>query len=434
MVMLRIMRSEVIPPMMMTKKKVAVKRREGDDKSSKKPGRKPITSEPTSKRKAQNRAAQRAFRERKEKHLKDLETKVEDLEKASESANHENSILRAQIERMSLELREYKKRLSINGGMNRSPNGNLPAYFAGKGLPNVSANPNDINFQFEFPRFGRLPGPPVTNGSSTIGPSISPTTQNAQTQIGGDDMSSFSGLFAPEMMDNASKSAFEQFGNGATNGSMSSTDLLTSQPAVKILHIAHHQLPHTPTMELAHHVALLLQNLPTCNHHTTRLLIVTLTTIGEENACSNVNSAPGNNETAAFDVNGIDWFAQQNNNQFDPQLFGDYREPQNNILSNDAFTLDGFFADAFDVPDFNSPFNVSKSNDCQEGSRATIDEKQNEDDEVVPAEDRSTMLSCNTIWDRLQKCPKVKEGDFDLDNLCKDLQRKPSVRRMARCQ
>lgn len=26
--------------------------------------------------------------------------------------------------------------------------------------------------------------------------------------------------------------------------------------------------------------------------------------------------------------------------------------------------------------------------------------------------------------DRLQACPKVKEGEFDLDGLCKDLQKK----------
>nr|ALO75528.1 AP1-like transcription factor [Monilinia fructicola] len=428
------------------------KRREGDDKSSKKPGRKPLTSEPTSKRKAQNRAAQRAFRERKEKHLEDLETKVEDLEKASESANHENSILRAQIERMSMELREYKKRLSINGNINRSPNGNVPAYFAGKGLSNVSANPNDVNFQFEFPRFGRLPGPPVTNGSSTIVPSISPTTQNAQSptdksqtssrnqsnasntfgiglsqnpaRIGGDDMSSFSGLFAPELMDNASKTAFEQFGHGTTNGSMSSTDSPNistggqntsySSPSVS----SHSNngassscgtSPEPTNMQSPYNKA----------------VDSTLTTIGEENTCSNINSAPGNNETAVFDVNGIDWFAQQNNNQIDPQLFGDYREPQNNVLSNDAFALDdGFFADAFDMPDFNSPFNVPSPMATKKDLVQQIDEKQNEDDEVVPAEDRSTMLSCNTIWDRLQKCPKVKEGDFDLDNLCKDLQKK----------
>ncbi|KAB8294093.1 hypothetical protein EYC80_009547 [Monilinia laxa] len=428
------------------------KRREGDDKSSKKPGRKPLTSEPTSKRKAQNRAAQRAFRERKEKHLKDLETKVEDLEKASESANHENSILRAQIERMSMELREYKKRLSINGAMNRSPNGNVPAYFAGKGLPNVSANPNDVNFQFEFPRFGRLPGPPVTNGSSSIVPAISPTTQNVQSpsdknqtsprnpsnasntfgigftptsaQIGGDDMSSFSGLFAPEMMDNASKSALEPFGNGTTNGSMSSTD----SPNIST---GGQNTSYSSPSASSHSNNGASSSCGTSPEPTNmqspynKAVDSTLTTIGEENTCSNINSAPGNNETAVFDVNGIDWFAQQNNNQFDPQLFGDYREPQNNVLSNDAFALDdGFFADAFDMPDFNSPFNVPSPMTTKKDLVQQIDEKQNADDEVVPAEDRSTMLSCNTIWDRLQKCPKVKEGDFDLDNLCKDLQKK----------
>src|SRR6516162_8499715 len=109
------------------------------------------------KRKAQNRAAQRAFRERKEKHLKDLETKVQDLEKASEAANHENSILRAQIEKMSVELREYRKRLSFSGN-GRSPplNAGLPPYLRSSNNNTVN-NPNDVNFQFEFPKFGRLP-------------------------------------------------------------------------------------------------------------------------------------------------------------------------------------------------------------------------------------------------------------------------------------
>ncbi|KAJ3411520.1 hypothetical protein HDV05_002081 [Chytridiales sp. JEL 0842] len=46
----------------------------------KKPGRKPATTEPTNKRTAQNRAAQRAFRERKEQYVRDLEKRVEMLE------------------------------------------------------------------------------------------------------------------------------------------------------------------------------------------------------------------------------------------------------------------------------------------------------------------------------------------------------------------
>ncbi|KAJ8063174.1 hypothetical protein OCU04_008413 [Sclerotinia nivalis] len=429
------------------------KRREGDDKSSKKPGRKPLTSEPTSKRKAQNRAAQRAFRERKEKHLKDLETKVDDLQKASESANHENSILRAQIERMTMELREYKKRLSLNGGINRSPNGNAPAYFAGKGLSNASATPNDVNFQFEFPRFGRLPGPPITNGSSSMGPSISPTTptQNAQSptdksqtssrnhsnasntfgvgltrtsaQIS-DDMTSFSGLFTPEILDSALKSSSVDSFGSLTHGSMSSKG-------------SPHQSTNGQNTSYSSPSASSQSNNGASSSCGTspeptnmqspynKAIDSTLTTIGEENTCGNSNSAPGNVEPVVFDVNGIDWFAQQNNNQFDPQLFGDYREPQNNILSNDHYALDdGFFADAFDIPDFNSPFNVPTPTTTAKDLVQQIDEKQNEDNEVVPGEDRSTMLSCNTIWDRLQNCPKVREGEFDLDSLCKDLQKK----------
>ena len=48
--------------------------------------------------------------------------------------------------------------------------------------------------------------------------------------------------------------------------------------------------------------------------------------------------------------------AQQNGGQFDPLLFGDYRDPQENILNNSNFG--GFFNDAFLAQDFNSPFNT----------------------------------------------------------------------------
>jgi AP-1-like factor len=152
---------------------------------------------------------------------------------------------------------------------------------------------------------------------------------------------------------------------------------------------------------------------------------IKLTTIGEENttagegehtfcvklnmACGNPNNPiprtmsetggnSGNLDNRAFDINGIDWFAQQNGNQFDPQLFGDYREPQENILAGEPFS-DNFFTEAFALPDFNSPFNVAPSPvPPKKNLVAQIDEKQNEEDEVVPGEDRATMLNCNTIW------------------------------------
>lgn len=102
------------------------------------------------KRKAQNRAAQRAFRERKEKHLKDLETKVEDLEKESHATTQENGLLRAQVERLQVELKEYRKRLSwVSTGAGSTRN--QPA----SAQPRTgSLAPGSNDFQFQFPKFG----------------------------------------------------------------------------------------------------------------------------------------------------------------------------------------------------------------------------------------------------------------------------------------
>ncbi|KIK16246.1 hypothetical protein PISMIDRAFT_70573, partial [Pisolithus microcarpus 441] len=55
------------------------------------------------KRKEQNRAAQRAFRERKEKHVKDLEDKVAALEAKYEETETENSNLRDLLSRLQQE-------------------------------------------------------------------------------------------------------------------------------------------------------------------------------------------------------------------------------------------------------------------------------------------------------------------------------------------
>ncbi|RDA91910.1 hypothetical protein CP533_1326 [Ophiocordyceps camponoti-saundersi (nom. inval.)] len=56
-----------------------------------------------SRRKAQNRAAQRAFRERKEKHVKDLEAKLATLEAAQQKASVENERLKRDLQEMSTE-------------------------------------------------------------------------------------------------------------------------------------------------------------------------------------------------------------------------------------------------------------------------------------------------------------------------------------------
>jgi AP-1-like factor len=427
------------------------------------------------KRKAQNRAAQRAFRERKEKHLKDLETKVQDLEKASETANHENSILRAQIEKMSVELREYKKRLPA-GGNARSPslNGGLPPYLRGSNSNTVN-NPNDVNFQFEFPKFGRLPGLHVLNAtrlansiptkstpiapvhrasSSSTNGSISPFDQSVQhnpsfasnssnnnfsniqdTQLFGQlDTNDLSEFFTPSAFDNVTNESSLDL--PAHDPSRSSTD--SSRGLQSTAQSTSYSSPSASSNTGSN--AGLSSSCGTSPEPYTQSpagLKTTdnmLSTIGEEKtnsgegeasfceklamACGNPNNPiprtmsesgvkSGNFQALGFDLkipgfdlNGIDWFAQQNGNQFDPQLFGDYREPQNNILAGGLYD-DTFFAEAFALPEFNtaSPFNLTASPAAPKKDLVQeIDLKLSQEEEVVPGEDRTQLLTCNTMW------------------------------------
>ncbi|KAI9349619.1 hypothetical protein BDR26DRAFT_852475 [Obelidium mucronatum] len=64
----------------------------------KKPGRRALVEEPKNKRIAQNRNAQRAFRERKEAYLHGLERKVEEQAARIEDLERENQILRSSFE------------------------------------------------------------------------------------------------------------------------------------------------------------------------------------------------------------------------------------------------------------------------------------------------------------------------------------------------
>lgn len=77
--------------------------------NKKKVGRKPLEGNDTkSKRTAQNRAAQRAFRERKEKKMQQLEDKVKSLEKFKMQNEVESEFLRGQLSLMVRELKGYR--------------------------------------------------------------------------------------------------------------------------------------------------------------------------------------------------------------------------------------------------------------------------------------------------------------------------------------
>ncbi|KAK0729682.1 hypothetical protein B0H67DRAFT_4911 [Lasiosphaeris hirsuta] len=91
-----------------------------------------------SRRKAQNRAAQRAFRERKERHVKDLESRLQQLEQAQQQAVTENERLKRDLQKMSTE-NEILRATSVSGGAG-SPGANAPPTTTGP----MSYNPTDF--------------------------------------------------------------------------------------------------------------------------------------------------------------------------------------------------------------------------------------------------------------------------------------------------
>ncbi|PKS10447.1 hypothetical protein jhhlp_002198 [Lomentospora prolificans] len=73
-----------------------------------------------SRRKAQNRAAQRAFRERKERHVKDLEQRLASLEESQQMAVAENERLKQDLQKMSTENEILRATTGLQGGPNNS--------------------------------------------------------------------------------------------------------------------------------------------------------------------------------------------------------------------------------------------------------------------------------------------------------------------------
>ncbi|KAH8749700.1 hypothetical protein F5883DRAFT_720689 [Diaporthe sp. PMI_573] len=69
-----------------------------------------------SRRRAQNRAAQRAFRKRKAQHVKDFEAKLASLAAAQREIASENERLKRDLQEMHLENAMLKATTSINGG------------------------------------------------------------------------------------------------------------------------------------------------------------------------------------------------------------------------------------------------------------------------------------------------------------------------------
>lgn len=335
---------------------------------------------------------------------------------------------------MTAELTQYKQRVNVSHQNSHSPR--EKSFMGSAGVPNI----NDVNFQFEFPKFGSLPGPPLskpqrstsqpdgtqskTQGSSPAqsqaSDSKSPQQQAAQFK---EDLAKFSNIFTPSMASsttNGSRGSLDsgQFSYGGATSSPSASSNSNVGPSSSC---GTSPEPYTQSP---------MGFKP----------LEAMSTIGEEQTSSDQNQ-PGFSQFANVDLgsNNLDWLSQQNGGQFDPQLFGGYREPQDNILSNPSF--DEFFNDAFDA-DFFTPYNAAPTPNLAKKTNLIeqIDAKQ----DSVEEDKAFKSSNCNEIWyaskdhlksiqstlanpcnrEKLQECPSAKNGDFDLDGLCSELTKK----------
>ncbi|RPB24434.1 PAP1-domain-containing protein [Terfezia boudieri ATCC MYA-4762] len=423
------------------------KRRETDEKVAKKPGRKPLTSEPTSKRKAQNRAAQRAFRERKEKHLKDLEQKVADLEKASETANKENSALRQQIERLQVELNEYRKRLTDNKSSVSS--------ILGKGT--------NGGFQFEFPLFG-LKTPAHFGIGSNTKPGHFPQPNNATNGMRFDtgsqggrarsstNPSSVASTIRPQNKDSTSEyipdgvriskgesttsPSCPSLSHPGTNSCMTSPESNSHSP------LSYKQDQREPATEEI--VQVLSSENDEPGFHCGVL------DDGETSFCEKLGAIACGNPRNPIPLDPDSKLlpnlnkviprpdprrTHQVGSRFDPVLFRDYRDPM------DQANMDlnmSFFDDAFPMADFSlgspiipgTPVGEKAEPELKKPAPAGLENTEDDDsgseDEafIVKAKPDANLMSCNKIWDRISAHPKFASGELDMDNLCSELRSK----------
>ncbi|KAI0590430.1 bZIP transcription factor [Pyrenophora tritici-repentis] len=108
-----------------------------------------------SRRKAQNRAAQRAFRERKERHVKELETKLSALESSTHSLQSDNERLKAALARARTENEILRATSGHSPAASRPVSASYPS--PGAHLPSLSDEDEEIHDDYTIQS--------LTNGS-----------------------------------------------------------------------------------------------------------------------------------------------------------------------------------------------------------------------------------------------------------------------------
>jgi AP-1-like factor len=384
--------------------------------------------------------------------------------------------LRAKVDKMTAELKEYKQAAVSR----QTGNPLMPMLSTYQKASQAPHNPNDVNFSFEFPKFGQLPGPPVLSkhSKSTTSPGEAPSRSTSFTSnlspldsgshnslsfgsnqnLANTNQSNYSGLYNGAALEGMTNGNFDYMLHH-NKGSASSADSGSGPTST-----GHNTSHSSPASSNSHHGTSsscgtspepYTQSPPASKTDAAAAAAAattTLSTIGEESHsadpaidsqssfCSKLSQVCGSasqpiprtmtspplapstaaptpaasTSNSSFDINSLDWLAAQNGNQFDPQLFGDYREPHDNILT--GLYDDSFFSEAFAIPgEFGgSPFTLDATPQAQQTqhTQTTVTQQHHQqggkkdligeidaqlgEEEVVPAE--SEMLTCTNMW------------------------------------
>lgn len=432
-------------------------------KKGSKPGRKPLETEPKNKRTAQNRAAQRAFRERKERKMKELEEKISQLEEEKKCAHTESEFLRVQVQTLMAELSKHRGPNAINdlklpgfnkaalntGGLSATPSSSdVSSTFSPNGsestLKSLSyavsggsdAGDGRPQFSFEFPwsRKGSIQINPDSSshptssssnnvpGLSSDGSASSSSTSSPFELYNNDDTQEL-----PMFNKQKDKSNHQEFNfdDNFNEGVSEFCNDLGSACGTKDCPVPKSQsAAPTPSDTTTTTNKKGLTTLDTTTHNV-KASDDPLAFLRDSNLDYNFSSfdpslAFDDNNNEVDDIlNPPDPLAYLTTEEsiYDPfGMFGGQRRASNHNNSTSNSTQNNVKLDAL----LGAPTAASTTITDTTGI-TTGGEEQDLESEVVPSTE-GRLLKCTEIWDRITSHPKY--ADIDIDGLCSELRAK----------
>lgn len=339
---------------------------------------------------------------------------MDELQKKSDVTNNENAFLKAQVDRLHVEVSEYRKKLS-SPSLPTIPN-------TSKSLGRHSWDPKN-NFNFEFPKFGINPESKIKPHSLAHNKNPrSPANSNQSDSQSLLNNSELTGLFSADVLSSAERATNDQTppsldSESRSNSTNSAIQPLspsnTASPASSGYNGLTASCITTPesttdTMDARKSIdadGKKLDRNSFCKEFQTSCgdtrnpnpLARPLSRSKSNDLPALTPGAMTNTSTeASLDFGSFDWLASQNGGDFNPALLGDYRQPQENIMNGDGW----FFNDAFTMPEFGTPLTqINSQNTPKKSFMQEIEDVQSgKEPEVVPGEAPQEFLTCNLLW------------------------------------